>query len=263
MRRLRSRRQQPSPHGGRPGPSTDSADQDASYGLIVESINPQHSGGDVIESVWDGIYRVIRRCGGARSDEMLRDPARQGSVLTPIASARLLSETFYPQDLEETDTQEQRARRAGVMEGLRRIGAGPLDFIAFTASEVWTVLRGMNPKKAPGEDGFTSDIVSRVMLRNPALILSIYNACLRLGHFPRPWKRVVTRVIPKPGRETYTEPKSYRPIGLLPVLGKVLEKMFATRMLWPLGSGSILSPRQYGFMPQRSTECSVRGGEYG
>ncbi|GBP21008.1 hypothetical protein EVAR_11039_1 [Eumeta japonica] len=30
---------------------------------------------------------------------------------------------------------------------------------------------------------------------------------------------------PKPGKEDYARPKSYRPIGLLPVLGKTVERM--------------------------------------
>lgn len=58
-----------------------------------------------------------------------------------------------------------------------------------------------------------------------------------------------------PGREDYTKPKSYRPIGLLPVLGKVLEKLLTRRLRWYLLPK--LSVRQYGFTPQREAEDSL------
>lgn len=83
------------------------------------------------------------------------------------------------------------------------------------------------------------------------------NAGLRLGYFPKVWKRAAIKIIPKPGKDDYAAPKSYRPIGLLPVLGKVLEKLFSCRLLWFLGSRDLLNLRQYGFMPQRSTEDAL------
>lgn len=209
------------------------------------------------ESVWDGIYRVIRRSGESKPDELLRDPTVNGATLTPLASAKLLAETFYPLDREETDTPRQRTLRAEVERSLGLLKGIPLSPVDFTATEVWAVLRHMSPRKTPGGDGLSSDICSRVMIGNPVLVLSLFNACLRLGHFPRLWKRAVIRIVPKPGKESYADAKSYRPIGLLPVFGKVLEKMFATRLLWGLGSKSGLSPRQFGFMPQRSTEDAL------
>lgn len=121
------------------------------------------------------------------------------------------------------------------------------------------VFRGMNPKNSPGENGFTSDICSKAMLIRPDLILSTFNVCLRLCYFPHIWKRPVIRIIPKPGKDSYQKPKSFKPIGLLPVLGKVLEKLFATRLLWELGSTAKLSSRQLRFMPQRSTEVALYG----
>ncbi|KAA5586832.1 reverse transcriptase family protein, partial [Pseudomonas aeruginosa] len=51
------------------------------------------------------------------------------------------------------------------------------------------------------------------------------------------------------------EAKSYRPIGLLPVMGKILEKMMVNRIKWHVLPR--MSTRQYGFMPQRSTEDSL------
>ncbi|GBP21029.1 Putative 115 kDa protein in type-1 retrotransposable element R1DM [Eumeta japonica] len=78
------------------------------------------------------------------------------------------------------------------------------------------------------------------------------NKCLELGYFLRAWKVAAIKVIPKPGKDDHARPKSYRPIGLLPVLGKTVERMLVGRLQWHLMPK--LQATQYGFMPQRGTE---------
>ncbi|XP_047993599.1 uncharacterized protein LOC125232032 [Leguminivora glycinivorella] len=114
----------------------------------------------------------------------------------------------------------------------------------------------MNPKKAPGEDGITADIAQEIAKSTP-LLLDLYNKCLRSLYFPKAWKRAYIRVILKPGKDAYDTPKAYRPIGLLPVLGKILEKIIVRRLTWEIQNGKGMNPRQYGFVPQRSTEDAV------
>ncbi|CAB3250211.1 unnamed protein product [Arctia plantaginis] len=101
----------------------------------------------------------------------------------------------------------------------------------------------------------TRDLAQRTILRDPDTFLALANKCLTLGHFPKKWKEATAVVLRKPGKEDYQSAKSYRPIGLLPVLEKVLEKMVVARLQWHLVPR--LSTRQYGFMPQRSTEDAL------
>ncbi|GBP97791.1 Putative 115 kDa protein in type-1 retrotransposable element R1DM [Eumeta japonica] len=125
----------------------------------------------------------------------------------------------------------------------------------FTGAEVKMALKAFNPKKAPGIDGFTSDICQAAILRDLGLFLAMANKCLQLGYFPRAWKVATIKVIPKPGKDDYSRPKSYRPIGLLPVMGKTVERMLVWRIQWHIMPK--LQTRQYGFMPQRGTEDSL------
>ncbi|XP_052741129.1 putative 115 kDa protein in type-1 retrotransposable element R1DM [Bicyclus anynana] len=115
----------------------------------------------------------------------------------------------------------------------------------------------MSPKKAPGADGLTSDICNRAYKTNPRILIGIYNKCLELAYFPKSWKVATIKILPKPQKPDYSIPKAYRPIGLLPILGKALEKLFANRILWYLGNQNALNPKQYGFMPQKSTEDAL------
>ncbi|GBP21019.1 Retrovirus-related Pol polyprotein from type-1 retrotransposable element R1 [Eumeta japonica] len=173
------------------------------------------------ESMWDGVYRVIRDTGGSREDVLLRDDS--GRVCNPDESAALLAETFFPGDQVDTDG----PHHAEIRRRTDGIGCPPeaLDVLSgvdppFTGAELKIALRAFNPKKAPGIDGFTSDICQAAILRDPGLFLAVANKCLRLGYFPRAWKVAAIKVIPKPGKDDYSRPKSYRPIGLLSVMGK-------------------------------------------
>ncbi|GBP80892.1 RNA-directed DNA polymerase from mobile element jockey [Eumeta japonica] len=85
--------------------------------------------------------------------------------------------------------------------------------------------------------------------------LAVANKCLRLGYSPRAWKVAAIKVIPKPGKDYYSRPKSYRPIGLFSVIGKTVERMLVCRIKWHIMPK--LQARQFGFMPQRGREDSL------
>ncbi|KAL0892590.1 hypothetical protein ABMA27_014319 [Loxostege sticticalis] len=203
------------------------------------------------EGLWEGIYRVICRTTTREQDLPLTSNSK---TLSPAESATLLAETFYPQDRTEDDNEHHRQVRLKA-ETVNEYTPDETHDPPFTETELTTAMRSFNPKKAPGEDGFTADICTRAVLEDPDAFLALVNKCLTIGHFPTTWKQATVVVLRKPGKEDYTNPKAYRPIGLLPVLGKVLEKMIVARIKWHLVPR--ISTRQYGFMPQRSTEDAL------
>lgn len=134
---------------------------------------------------------------------------------------------------------------ANQAEKLNEIAHGEYD-PPFTKVKLKTVVESFNPKKVPGADGLTADIYSQVILKGPELFQAIVNKCLEFRQFPTIWKEATVVVLRKPGKEDYMIPKSYRPIGLLPAMGKILEKLVIKRVQWHLQPK--ISTRQYGFM---------------
>jgi len=61
------------------------------------------------------------------------------------------------------------------------------------------------------------------------VVASLYNTCLLEGTFPDRWKRQKLLLLPKPGKPA-GETSSYRPICLLDTIGKVFERVIATRL---------------------------------
>lgn len=203
------------------------------------------------ESLWDSIYRVIRSKTRRPEDLLLMD---DGVILSPEKSVELLANTFFPEDnsCEDTDIHKAIRAKAGT---LSNSTVDSTDDPPFTEAELNRTVSGFNPKKAPGPDGFTADICCRAIYAGKHVFLGILNKCLALSCFPSPWKEAAVVVLRKPGKADYTLAKSYRPIGLLSIFGKVLEKMLVRRIKWHLLPMS--NPRQYGFVPQRSTEDAL------
>ena len=87
----------------------------------------------------------------------------------------------------------------------------------------------------------------------PRYITAIYNSCLRSGTFPTRWKKAKTLPITKPGKESSDEVSKFRPISLLDIGGKVLEKVLINRINHHMFSQGFMNKNQYGFTPQKGT----------
>ena len=155
---------------------------------------------------------------------------------------------FIPDDNQSSDNAYHK--------GIRKRAKEPMDTIdddEFTKQEILALLEKFDPRKAPGEDGLNSGILLQTFKCFPNLFTEIYNACLRRGYFPVQWKRYVIIPIVKLGKEGSTEATKYRPISLLNVGGKVLEKLLIDRTNHQIFSHRLLNGNQYGFLPQKST----------
>jgi len=127
------------------------------------------------------------------------------------------------------------------------------DDAEFTQEEIKSTIESFNYKKAPGLDGITGGIYHRMFNIFPRIITTIYNQCLKQGCFPKRWK--IAKVIPvtKPAKENSIDPSKYRPISLLNIGGKILDKLLINRITNHLHRNELLTKRQFGFTPQRST----------
>ena len=83
----------------------------------------------------------------------------------------------------------------------------------------------------------------------------MFNLSLETTIFPADWKRALVVPIPKTG--DLTSVQNYRPISLLPLPGKILEKLVHSQLSCFLESNSLLSPAQHGFRREHSTVHSI------
>ena len=123
----------------------------------------------------------------------------------------------------------------------------------FTVEEIRKGITSLGNKTAPAEDAITGEIYRHTYGILPKYITELYNGCLRLGVFTTGWKRATVIPITKPGKENSEEVSKVRPISLLNVGGKVLEKLLINRINYHANLHDFLNPNQYGFTPQTGT----------
>ena len=83
-------------------------------------------------------------------------------------------------------------------------------------------------------------------------LLHIFNLSWSSHSFPSIWKTSSIIPIHKMGKPL-DSPASFRPISLTSCVSKLFERIILSRLLFFMESNSILSPRQAGFRPGRST----------
>ena len=182
-------------------------------------------------------------------------------ISDPQESVSQLLDDFFPDDDPELDTLDQAALRQSVEEFKRK--AEVLAKISpeqpFTHLELERALYSLGLFKSPGHD-----MILGIVLRHcPKLflpyLLRLYNACLRLKYFPTSWKRDHTISLGKPLKTDPSNYKSFRPISLLCILGKILEKLMFFRGRWLTESEGWISPKQFGFRQGKSREQAAKG----
>ena len=89
-------------------------------------------------------------------------------------------------------------------------------------------------------------------------VISIANACIDLGHWPSHFKISSTVIIPKPNKTSYDSPKAFRPIILLNMLGKLIEKVISDKLQLHMVSNNFIHHCQLGGLKFKSmTDAGV------
>lgn len=122
--------------------------------------------------------------------------------------------------------------------------------------EVISSIKNLNPKKACGFDEVNNRMLKNMPLQGSLFITLILNACLSLAYFPISWKKGKVVAIAKPGKDSKL-PTSYRPITLLPVIGKIFEKLILVRLQEVEDLMKNLIPQQFGFRAKHSTTHQI------
>lgn len=84
------------------------------------------------------------------------------------------------------------------------------------------------------------------------MLTQLFNTVLRLKYFPAQWKVAEVILILKPGKPP-NDPSSYRPISLLPIMSKIMEKILAKRVLNKVTENNLIPDHQFGFRRHHST----------
>ena len=149
-----------------------------------------------------------------------------------------------------------RSRARGYLSELRRATC-PVESHASFCSPFSSTEFLAAPFTATGPDKVAYPTLKHLSRSGMDFLLHIFNLSWSSHSFPSIWKTSSIIPIHKMGMPL-DSPASFRPISLTSCVSKMFERIILSRLLFFLESNSILSPRQAGFRPGRSTLNQIR-----
>ena len=126
-----------------------------------------------------------------------------------------------------------------------------------TKQKVEAAFKSFGSHKAAGVDDIKPIVLKSLEVKALDRITTLYRISLTLGYIPEVWRQSKVIFIPKPGKDDYSDVRSYRALSLMSFLLKGLERI----ILWELQDTSFLhrplSSNQHAFRKGWSTESAI------
>ena len=120
-----------------------------------------------------------------------------------------------------------------------------MNTINFTKYDILNVIRKLDPREADGHDRIS---IRMVRICDKAIckpLHLIFSSCIESGIFPTEWEKA--NVVPIHKRDDKQNVKNYRPVSLLPIFGKIFERLIYNEMYSFFIENELIPSNQSGF----------------
>ena len=117
----------------------------------------------------------------------------------------------------------------------------------FSEYDIMQVIQKLDPYKAHGQDNISNRMIKICGKSICIPLRKNFEESLRTGTFPLEWKKGnVVPIFNKGDKQIY---KNYRPVSLLPIFGKILERLTFEEMFPIFIENKLIAANQSGFKP--------------
>ena len=181
----------------------------------------------------------------------------EGKILNQKQSANCFMKQYKKIGEIEVDKHRQREVKREVNEHEEQTqAADELMTIPITQEEIDEAIKKLKPNKSPGPDELTNEKLTHLGQSAKRKLKHLFNTSWKIGRLPQSWKQANMIPIRKEGKPA-NKAESYRPISLTSCLGKLIERIINSRLMWYLESNHLLMDEQAGFRQYRSTEDQI------
>jgi hypothetical protein len=114
------------------------------------------------------------------------------------------------------------------------------------------LINPLNLRKACRIDGILSEILRHLSRRPLVQLTHLFNNCLWLSHFPKPWKRAKVITLPEPSKDPKF-PQNLRSISFLSTTGKLFKEVILKIVQKYFQERGLLNASKFGFHAGHST----------
>ena len=192
------------------------------------------------KSYWKIINRVMNKCRAPKIPPIL---VHNIFILNCSEKAKLFNDFFSNQCMPNITS--------SVLPPLNLLTDKKIDHISIQCDEITSLIRNLNPNKATGSDGISGRML---LLCDNSVVLPlkiIFQNILVTSTYPDMWKLANVTPIFKKGDKQLI--RNYRPISLLPICGKIFEKIVFNNLYSYLNVNNLITKNQSGFRPGDST----------
>lgn len=118
-------------------------------------------------------------------------------------------------------------------------------------------IKSLSPYKTGGKDNIFPAMLQKALPHITHILKQLFKYSLVNNYIPRVWRLTNIIFIPKPGKENYYDPKSFRPISLMSFLLKTLEKIVESSIRDNELIRKQIHPNQHAYMPGKGCDSAL------
>ena len=161
------------------------------------------------------------------------------------------------EDLDEEFKKEIDRKVEGIQENLNHEKGDDFLNEKIREEETEVAIQLLHQDKAPGPDNIYGELLQEGSQALIKAINVLFNKSWSEKIVPQDWKVAKVKFLRKPGKPSYHNAGSYRPISLTSILGKCLERIVFTRLYSFVEHTRILDPEQEGFRRFHGTSMAM------